>query len=265
MQRKKLLTELDENELIESAKDTSNNSAPVYNEDSLTADILTYLAFFGVQAGEDRAAARLLYLVYKRWSKRKDHTIKDFNRICGMYLERQERSHITYFMINKSGYKLSQETQDHFNKRPPKFKRNKKIGYRKNVQRFVEEMGLVPGKYPFELKSMFYWYHRWTKLGYIVKGQRRKHITLKYIGFVKYIGMIIPVIKTKKYGAIIQLDLTQFKGTQDEKEILHAKFWFQNNYKAINKKTTHHGESTIKAPYKKRRKKVPGTGPSGQS
>ena len=273
MQRKKLLTELDENDLIEAAKDASIvETSPVYYEDSVTADVLTYLAFFGLSIGEDRVAAKLLYTVYKRWSKRKDHTAIQFNRICGMYLERQEQGNVVYFLINKSGYKLSQESQDHFISVPSKFKQNKRVGYKKNVDKFVAELGIVPGKYPFSVHALYYWYHQWTRAGFTKNRKTRKYITLKYRVFYKYLNTVIPIISTYKYGKIIQLDFTQFKGTQDEKEILRAKFWFQDNYTAIDKRTKVSGETTVKAIHKKRRKKykarvkkVPSIGPAGES
>jgi hypothetical protein len=154
----KLPSELSEEELLSSA---SNVSTEAVSEDVLQElDTLKFLTQFNIQSGAYPIGSKVLYNIYRQWSKT-PVTNRIFQNITTQHLINGYISLRRYYYINISTFKLS-EKSILLSKKNLKDKR-KSPRYKQHFENFINHFSLDKGEFVWiPSYVLFYLYDRWV-------------------------------------------------------------------------------------------------------
>jgi hypothetical protein len=173
LELKKLPDELGDDELEEALKRTESSNT-IHDAGN---DVVNFLISFKIKPGIHRIKDKLLYQLYRTWTKEEYITAYQFNLQCGKYLKRRQSGKNFYYTISKSNFKLTEEA----NKYLEQFVTNKTKSprYKLHFDNFLRNHNIKAGLYFVQSYVLYYLYDIWT---YSIK----KHNPLGEIQFFNF-------------------------------------------------------------------------------
>ena len=139
-------------EAVSSPQEHTSPEIPI-NDDS---SVYSFLVTYGIKSGESTVKSRLLYELYKRWTKAPLEKAKFENAIT-KYLVRCSRSGQTVYLIDKDAFKIGEEIQKFLT---PSNKTKSK-SYKKHFEIYLDKYGIKPGTYWLESYILYFLYDKW--------------------------------------------------------------------------------------------------------
>jgi len=148
-EQKKLPHLATEQELLEAISKEEPAATVSIQQPIFGNDIVSFLSFYEIQLGEDKVRFKMLYHLYKLWSK--DPVSKEtFARQMSMYLG---ISHRGYYSINKGTLRLTEEAFKLVNEQT--VNKAKSVPWRQHYESFLSYYQISPGKYYIESYILF--------------------------------------------------------------------------------------------------------------
>lgn len=181
MERSKLLNDLTDDELLELANAPTSPSSVVRNRDLFNEynhDVLNFLLAFNLKPGKEKVAVRILYDLYKAWSKI-PVTQKSFSQQLALFIPKQatvvKSSSVLLndcWKINKSN-KLLRSTMYKLLQKVPSYDRRKLPKWQQHLKAYLKYQGLEKGDHWLEAYVIYHMYDKWcymkrkkSQLGY---------------------------------------------------------------------------------------------------
>lgn len=127
--------------------------------DGVPNDITGFLSFFHIKHGPNVIRVRLLYHLYRHWSKN-PVSDKKFRIEINKYLIPQTIDNAHYYLLNQQAFSLSKKSYDLLNKQV--FNKTKSPYFKKHFENFLTKHDIQPGSYWVESYLLFYIYDRWA-------------------------------------------------------------------------------------------------------
>lgn len=156
MALKKLPNSLTNKELLDSIKDVSNDEPVILETHS--NDVLKFLTTYNIKPGKQLVMKRLLYDLYRKWSKMPVDPRK-FTFEVGKYLLLHGTRRPCYF-INREGFTLAQEIEKLYIQHTKD--KTKIVNYKRHFDSFLNYYGLKPGNYYIESYVLYNLYDKWV-------------------------------------------------------------------------------------------------------
>jgi len=175
---KKKLHEISDEELLASlvGEDLSKESLE-YKFDN---PIASFVQAFKLEAGKEKVPARLLFNLFKNWTRGLAFNQSSFNYQLDSYLPTADTNQKVY-LVNKKVLEISKQLDEILKKkRKPKYKSKVWITH---FERFLSDTGLEPGTVYVEQDILYYVYNRWCD-------DNRKKSILGYISFGEMCGLV---------------------------------------------------------------------------
>jgi hypothetical protein len=139
-------------EAINNPQEHTSPESPI-NED---ASVYGFLITYGIKSGESTIKSRLLYELYKCWTKT-PLTKTQFEKHVTKYLINSSRSGQTVYLIDKDAFKIGEEIQ--------KFlipnNKTKSKSYKKHFETYLTKYNIKPGTYWLESYILYFLYDKW--------------------------------------------------------------------------------------------------------
>lgn len=163
MERKKSRNE--EIDLLLNALEADNDSLEELENLDLNNDIVDFLNFFNITAGENKIDLKSLYFYYKNWSNEPVTQLK-FNMKISKYFTVDKIKEVSCIFIKNDFQKL--------NNNVAKIKREKNhlkksFSLKKHLEKFIQEMEIKEHDKWMDLKSLYKWYIKWRYRRKIIK------------------------------------------------------------------------------------------------
>jgi hypothetical protein len=140
-------------ELLDTAKpETADTKASKY-------DIISFLTHFDIKPGDQLIKARLLYDLYRQWSKH-PVPIALFGSEVTKYLLVHSYGRNTFYKLNQEAFKLSEKAFKLMSSR--KINKPKSPRFRQHFENFLKHYGLKGGTVWIEGYVLFYLYDKWV-------------------------------------------------------------------------------------------------------
>lgn len=155
-EQKKLPHLATEQELLEAI--SKDEPAPTISiqQPTFGNDIVSFLSFYQIQLGEDKVRFRMLYHLYRLWSK--DPVSKEtFGKQIALYLG---PSHGSY-NINLGTLRLTEEAFRLVNEQT--VNKAKSVPWRQHYESFLSHYSITPGKYYIESYILFSLYKEYIE------------------------------------------------------------------------------------------------------
>lgn len=194
---KKLLNQLDIDELLESVT-TNDDNNPLskildYNE------VLKFLTTFNIQPGEHLVHVDLMYQYYKQWTLEEDINKITVTKRIKRYIPLEKKGHNNYFLINKDSIKFSEDVLSYLTSLRKRDKINSKH-WGTHFQNFMRFNHIKEGNLYIEAYILHQLYDDWTyrrklkeptgKLGWkTFKQFCRMYLPIKIKNNTLYIGV----------------------------------------------------------------------------
>lgn len=147
MNKKPLPQNLTEEELLEQL----NGEATIETSGN---EILLFISTYNIQPGKESVAVRLLYRLYKNWSKNL-MSLSSFSKEMHLIFNGQQ----SRLNINQKALKLSKMAQEAFlKKNRPK---TKSPHYKAHIELFMKQCGVSKGRFWLESAILFDLYDEW--------------------------------------------------------------------------------------------------------
>lgn len=155
MDHRRLPHQLSEDELIDiiEAKEEplheqySETLEEIINYPTMSDDVVAFLSVYSIQPGNDVVVHRMLYELYKLWSKT-PVTKGEFSHEVGKYLLIQQRHGKLYYLINKDSMRLTKAAFDLINEKS--IDKSKSLPWRKHFESFLNKYEIKSGDYYVE-------------------------------------------------------------------------------------------------------------------
>lgn len=168
-EQKKLPHLATEEELLEAISKEEPAPTVSIQQPTFGNDIVSFLSFYEIQLGKDKVRFKMLYHLYKLWSK--DPVSKEtFARQMAMYLGDSKAG---YYSINKGTLRLTEEAFKLVNEQT--VNKAKSVPWRQHYEAFLHFYKITPGKYYLESHILFSIYK-----DYIITTDRK---ALSYLQF----------------------------------------------------------------------------------
>ena len=148
MERKKLLTEYTDEELLGKVDEPNPNFD--YSDNVKHADnVVEFLSFYNIKHGKNLVSHRLLYRLYKSWTKQAK-SVREFCAVIAIYLKPDGKG---YYYISENSLNLSKEAQKLLKHKLED--RTKVPQFKKHFDAYIEHYKLKPGKFFLEAFILF--------------------------------------------------------------------------------------------------------------
>lgn len=183
--KKKLPNTEELNKLIEIAtseeKETEDHTIVLEHKN----DVLPFITHFNIQQGTNPVDKRLLYDLYREWSK--NPVIRTiFTLEIGKYLYSFYRANKQYFLINLQTIKVSTLIFDYIKNR--KIDKRKSPAWKKHFEDFLNYYNLKPGKFWIENYILYHLYDKW------IYNNRRRRL----LGEVQFLNLAKLVFESRR-------------------------------------------------------------------
>jgi hypothetical protein len=158
-----------EQELLEALSKDEPAPTVLTSQPTFGNDIVSFLSFYDIQLGEDKVTLRMLFHLYKLWSKN-PVSRETFAKQMGIYIGKSIRG---YYFINKGTLKLTEEAFRLVNEQT--VNKAKSVPWRRHYEDFLTHHSITTGKYYIESYILFMLYKE-----YIVTTDRK---ALSYVQF----------------------------------------------------------------------------------
>jgi hypothetical protein len=139
-------------------------------------NILTFLRFYNIEAGNYPVIDKFLYLLYKEFSK-EPVTVKRFTRAIGLYIPRKQKNYGHLYFINQKTVNLAQKAEEYI-KNKPGIRKHKSIQWKQHFDNFIEKFEIkVAGAKNYIWVSSEFLYDFYDKWVYSIsrKSQLSRH------------------------------------------------------------------------------------------
>jgi hypothetical protein len=157
MPSKQLPTDYELEELLKLVN-SSKDDPHVYG-DLEPNDIVLFLSTFEIQPGQNLVLHKLIYQLYKLWSKQPlNH--QHFSIEMAKFILPKDVDNRHYYLINSSAFKLSAKSYQLIAAKT--IDKTKSKNYRRHFDAFLKHYDLKPGKCWLESYLIYYLYDLWT-------------------------------------------------------------------------------------------------------
>jgi hypothetical protein len=139
-----------------------------------TNDVVPFLTNYGITPGDTPVSKKLLYKLYKAYSKNPIIPV-DFNTKVGEYITEKSNQ---YYFINQDNFAISK----HIYKEIDKKDKTKSLTYQKHFNWFLTESNIKPGSKWLEGFILFFIYKNFCK-------SRRINHRLGYLNYHKFLKL----------------------------------------------------------------------------
>lgn len=160
MDQRKLPHQLSEEELIDAieAKEEpiheqySETLEEIINYPTMSDDTVGFLSTYNIQPGNDVVLCRMLYDLYKLWSK-EPVSKGEFQHEVGKYLLTQQKNDKVYYLLNKNSFRLTEAAFELINQKT--IDKSKSLPWRKHFESFLAKYEIKSGNYYIESFALY--------------------------------------------------------------------------------------------------------------
>jgi len=155
MSKKVLPQELDLESLLSKAIEESGHTN---EEEHIVHDnILEFMSFYNIKSGEHPVKRRVLYKMFKAWSKAEDYGPNYF----GLKLTQFFESDNANVFINYDALDLTKRAKEVFFKKE-NTSRTKSKHYKQHIEKFMKDLSVTSGDYSVQGVALYYIYEAWA-------------------------------------------------------------------------------------------------------
>lgn len=149
----KSLTELTEAELLELIKDEPN-TITVYD---WANDVMEFISVYNLKSGEEQITTKLLYKLYRLWSKNPVTNAILTNTLTDLFPSRRNNANVIYILLDKSTLNLKEEAYKYIKKQDKS--KNKK--WLEHFYKFKHELCIEKGGLFIKDTVLYNIYDKW--------------------------------------------------------------------------------------------------------
>lgn len=189
-QPNKMIHEYSVEELLNLMDSSKQDVTQKSEEEYVDNEVIRFLAYYDIKPGTCRVNSKLVFRLFKTWSKNKTYKHKDFVRNMFFQLERKtvfvDSVRFQYFKINKSLLNITKFLEE---ARPKKIIFRKTMFYKKFMEEFMEQHKLAAGPIFVEADILYYLFDYYNQK----KGR-------KMIGYERFVSMCHLYFPYKQLG-----------------------------------------------------------------
>lgn len=219
-QSPKLIHEYSVEELLKLMDSSKEEVTTKSDEEYVDNEVIRFLAYYDIKPGTYRINTKLMFRLFKAWSKDKTYKYADFIRNMYSQLEKKYTSinfeKFQYFKINKTLINITRFLEE---AKPKKIIFRKTMYYKKFMEEFIEQHKLAAGPIFVEADILYYLFDFYNHK----KGRR-------LIGYERFVSMCHLYFPEKQLG----FGSTWFGVNESIKELITpewVKTWRQGRVK----------------------------------
>lgn len=224
--RKKLPNQISTKDLLDSLEEKSLESSIQEEQEIIHDNILEFLSFYNIKQGEEPVKRRVLYKMFRAWTKSKDYGVSYFSLQLNQYFF----SDLRHVYIDINALDLTKKAKEVFfnlkNSTGVTSKYKDKLT-KIQIEDFLKKFRIVHGEYSAQGTMLYYIYEEWA-----MKTNRK---IINIIDFTHYLKLFLEhYVGYDTGGLYFYIDKQQMKvsGAAIEK----AKKWAEARSKANKKK-----------------------------
>jgi hypothetical protein len=218
--KQKLPNELSLDDLLNQI--TENNNKTVATEKVIEDNVLEFLSYYNITKGTEPVKRRVLYKMYKAWSKAQNYTAYYFGRRLAMFFQSDEQN----VFINVDAIDLTKKAKEVFFT-PETSSKYKNKNYKIQIEQFINEYNIQDGKYIIQGSALYYIYEDWA-----IKTKKKILSNKDFTAFFKLYFKYYQEFQMHSFYFYIDKLQLKVDGVTLEK----AKTWAKNQNKAKAKK-----------------------------
>lgn len=154
-------------------------------EEYVENEVIRFLAYYDIKPGNHRINTKLMFKLFKSWSKNKAYKYKDFlkNTLNQLQSEKELKNYekISYFKIDKSLLNITRFLEE---SKPRRVNFRKTLFYKKFMEEFIEQHKLASGPIYVEADILYYLFDFYN--------QKKKRRMISYERFVSMCHLYFP-------------------------------------------------------------------------
>lgn len=154
-------------------------------------DIINFLNHFKIKSGRFKINSRILYSIYKTWSK-EPRVERTFFRFVNRILEKDRSNNC---LISLESIRLHQDLYEFLNKNKKSVEKVK--NYKAHFESFIKYCGFTPGDFYIKESALYYIYDAWTY-------KNKNKSPLGEATLLRFFNTYFEIKKTKENNKIVK-------------------------------------------------------------
>lgn len=186
----KLINEYSVEELLELMGSSKEDVSQKSEEEYVSNQSIRFLAYYDIKPGNHRISTKMLFKLFKSWTKDKSYKYEDFVKDLYNQLEMKtttfQRNKHQYFKINKNILNITRYLEE---SKPKKIIFRKTMFYKKFMEEFLEQHNIKAGPIFVEADILYYLFDYYN--------QKK---TRRMVSYEKFVSLCHLYFDTKQLG-----------------------------------------------------------------